>query len=99
MQFWEQIKLQHKRKKNRDKIEVRKECTVCHKTISVFLTQQEYENLERYLKGEGFIQDMLPNVARADRELLAKSGICGKCWKRMFGPAPWERVSLFRRWK
>lgn len=97
MVLLENVRLQHERRKNRDKIEVQKECTVCHKTISVFLTQQEYDNLQRYLEGEGHIQDMLPNVSRAERELLAVSGICGKCWREMFGPAPWERVSLFRR--
>lgn len=85
MVFLQHAKLQHKQKG--DKIEVQRECTVCHKTISVLLTQQEYENLQRYLGGEGHIQDMLPNVSIADRELLAMSGICGKCWKRLFGSA------------
>ena len=70
------------------KIEVQKECTECHRTISVFLTEEEYRNLNLYLNGVGLVQDMLPNLSIADREFLAITGICGKCWKRMFGDEP-----------
>lgn len=72
------------------KIHVQKECQFCHQIITVHMTEEEYHNYERYMSGEGLIQEMLPEIERCDRELL-KSGICGNCWKDMFGPAPWEQ--------
>ena len=37
-----------------------------------------------------FCHQMKTEIDKCDRELL-KSGICGDCWKNMFGPAPLEQ--------
>lgn len=71
-------------------VEVQKECGICHQMKTVLMTEDEYENLERYLNGEGLIQEMLPDIDYRERELFI-SGICKDCWTRMFGTPPWEQ--------
>lgn len=75
--------------------EVKKEvkiiCPNCGQERMVLLTEEECESWKRYLHGEGMIQNMLPDVPHADRELL-RGGMCGECWKEMFGNPPWEEA-------
>lgn len=56
-------------------------CRICGKQYFI------RANEERYIKwkaGENFIQDLLPDLSPAERELLI-SGTCDNCWKSMFG--------------
>lgn len=62
-------------------------CPVCKQLRTVCLTDEEFYNWGRYLQGEGLIQDMLPDVPKAERELL-RGGMCGSCWRSMFGDSP-----------
>ncbi|MDD3362683.1 MAG: hypothetical protein PHW34_13525 [Hespellia sp.] len=75
--------------RKQDKITVEKRCPQCKQIKSLELSETEYVNLLLYEAGEGFIQDMLPNIAPPERELL-KGGMCGQCWRELFGPPPWE---------
>ena len=75
---------------NERRIEIHKQCVFCHQMKTVYMTEDEYEKYELHAAGVGLIQEMLPEIDKCDRELL-KSGICGDCWKNMFGPAPWEQ--------
>lgn len=43
----------------------------------------DLEKFNRWTKGEGHIQDMLPGLTIDERELLI-SGVCGKCFDKMF---------------
>ena len=60
---------------------------------TVYMTEDEYNKYELYAAGVGLIQEMLPEIDKCDRELL-KSGICGDCWKNMFGPAHGNRMKM-----
>lgn len=75
---------------NERKIEIHKQCIFCRQMKTVYMTEDEYNKYELHMLGVGLIQDMLPEIDRCDRELL-KSGICGDCWRNMFGPPPWEQ--------
>lgn len=61
-----------------EKREVQQVCPYCNQIKTVYLTEEEFENWLRYLDGGLLIQDMLPNVSNADRELL-RGGMCGEC--------------------
>ncbi len=71
------------------KIGVQKECVICHQIKTVYMTEEEFGNFERYMAGEGLIQEMLPDIDRKERELFV-SGTCGECWRKLFGAPPWE---------
>lgn len=43
----------------------------------------DYDGYFRWKKGEGFIQDLLPDNTASERELLI-SGTCGECFDRTF---------------
>ena len=56
------------------------ECRICNERYFI------QANEERYIKwqnGENYIQDLLPDLTPAERELLI-SGTCDNCWKKMF---------------
>jgi len=55
-----------------------KQCGVVYQIIA------EREDVDRWLSGGGYIQDLLPYLTAAERELLI-SGTCDVCWKSMFG--------------
>jgi len=42
------------------------------------------DDVETWLSGSGYIQDILGYLSAAERELLI-SGTCDVCWKSMFG--------------
>ena len=58
-------------------------CKFCGKDKIIKLTEEEYENLGRYNRGEGHIQDLLPNLSANDREMFI-SGMCSECWDETF---------------
>ena len=55
-----------------------KQCGVVYQIIA------EREDVNRWLSGSGYIQDLLPYLTAGERELLI-SGTCDVCWKSMFG--------------
>jgi hypothetical protein len=50
----------------------------------VFQIIAEREDVDRWLSGSGYIQDLLHYLTAAERELLI-TGTCDVCWKNMFG--------------
>ena len=72
------------------KVTVTKQCTICKEYKEVQLTEEEYENYLIYLDSRSvLIQDILPDVAPQDRELLRfMGGVCGDCWNKYFCQAP-----------
>lgn len=55
-----------------------KHCGVVYQIIA------EREDVERWVSGEGYIQDILHYLTKGERELLI-SGTCNSCWTNMFG--------------
>lgn len=55
---------------------LKKPCEICGTIITVHCTR---EQLMRWMGGTK-IQDAMPDVPRAEREMLL-SGICGTCWQ------------------
>jgi CRISPR/Cas system-associated protein Cas10 (large subunit of type III CRISPR-Cas system) len=68
---------------NEKTIKIERTCPHCGKRKEILLSDQEMENFLLYCSGEGLIQDMLPNVSAADRELLV-GGMCKDCWNELF---------------
>lgn len=60
-------------------------CSHCHETSVFYVSNKQKEQYEAYLQGEGFIQDIFPDMVPGDRELLRGGSICKKCWKAFFG--------------
>lgn len=70
----------------RKKVTVKRQCSICGETKKIKLTAKEHEKYLVYLREGGLIQEVLPKVAPADRELLrGMDGVCGKGWKMYFG--------------
>ena len=42
------------------------------------------EDVEKWLAGEGYIQNVLAYLSASERELLI-SGTCDRCWTDMYG--------------
>jgi len=63
------------------KIKVHVECRLCNEDIPLKVRQKD---IDKYMSGEGLIQDIFPYLTAPERELI-KSGTCGDCWKEMFG--------------
>lgn len=78
------------------KVTVTKQCTICMEYKEVQLTEEEYENYLIYLDSRSvLIQDILPNVAPQDRELLRfMGGVCSDCWNKYIRQAPDEEDIL-----
>ncbi|NDD53460.1 hypothetical protein EBZ39_06225 [bacterium] len=60
-------------------VDVSGPCYSCGEKQAV---RAKIEDLARFRNGE-FAQDCFPYLPAADREFLI-SGICGKCWERLF---------------
>jgi len=63
-------------------------CRICGATL---LVPAKASDIERWQSGE-LIQDAMPYLNKADRELLI-SGTCGGCWIDMFGEPETEEAS------
>lgn len=59
-------------------------CPICYEEDEIVLTDEEYKQFRRWQNRELLIQEALPNRSATEREQL-KTGICGHCWKEMFG--------------
>ena len=55
-------------------------CRYCGITYQILAGR---DDLDSWMNGEGYIQDILAYLSAAERELLI-SGICDNCWKNMF---------------
>jgi hypothetical protein len=58
----------------------------CVQCDTEYLLPVSTEQVLRWQKGE-LIQNAMPELPRADRELIL-SGICRECWLKTFGPPP-----------
>ena len=56
-------------------------CKHCGITYQLFANR---EDMQDWLQGSGYIQDVLAYLSAAERELLI-SGTCDNCWENMFG--------------
>ena len=56
-------------------------CKYCGITYQILADR---DDLDSWMNGEGYIQDILAYLSKAERELLI-SGTCDNCWKNMFG--------------
>jgi hypothetical protein len=56
-------------------------CKYCGITYQILANRQDVED---WMSGSGYIQDLLAYLSPAERELLI-SGTCDNCWKNMFG--------------
>ena len=55
-------------------------CNMCAANHVIFVKMHDYIE---WKNGAGFIQDLMPYLSDADRELLI-SGTCGPCFDSMF---------------
>jgi hypothetical protein len=55
-------------------------CRYCGITYQILADR---EDLDSWMNGSGYIQDILGYLSAAERELLI-SGTCDNCWKNMF---------------
>jgi len=62
-------------------VEIR--CAICG---TVYAIMYNREDMVDWLSGQGFIQDIMPYLSAAERELLI-SRTCGSCFDKMF-PSP-----------
>ena len=68
---------------NKNEISYNVNCKFCNKNVVIKLTSEQYKNLGRYNRGEGHIQDLLPELSADDREMFV-SGMCPECWDKTF---------------
>ena len=62
-------------------VEIR--CAMCGTSYAIMYNSQDMMD---WLSGQGFIQDLMPYLSDAERELLI-SRTCGACFDKLF-PAP-----------
>ena len=55
-----------------------KHCSIVYQIIA------NSDDMQSWVSGEGYIQDVLGYLSAGERELLI-SGTCNNCWKEMFG--------------
>ena len=64
---------------NNESIEI--VCKYCRFAYTILANR---DDINEWLSGSGYIQDILGYLSPAERELLI-SGTCDYCWKSMFG--------------
>ena len=57
------------------------QCRQCGVVYNILANR---DDVEAWLSGSGYIQDILGYLSAAERELFI-SGTCDNCWKSMFG--------------
>ena len=62
--------------------EMRVSCRLCGETHSLLVRVEDYITFDS--PGRPHIQNIFPYLSPEERELLL-SGICPKCWAKMFG--------------
>jgi hypothetical protein len=63
-------------------MDINVKCPCCGKEDNLHLTPEQAARYELFKLGVGHIQDLLPDLSSAERELLL-TGICQECWKKM----------------
>ena len=58
------------------------QCRMCGVSYSIMYNR---DNMIDWLAGKDFIQDLMPYLSAAERELLI-SGTCGSCFDKLFQP-------------
>jgi len=58
-------------------------CVYCHKANYIPMSPETEKNVEDWLSGAGYIQDLCSELSAAERELLI-SKICDNCWHTLF---------------
>ena len=61
-------------------------CRLCSTDYSILLNEQD---LDDWIEGKAYIQDVLDYLTAAERELLI-SGTCDKCWKTLYGEGKYD---------
>lgn len=61
-------------------MKVNVKCISCNEEILIEVEEEKYNS---WKNGDGFIEDIMPELPAEDRELLI-SGTCDNCWKEMF---------------
>jgi hypothetical protein len=64
-----------------EKINIPTTCPQCNKITNVEMTIDQHY---KWVNNIGHIQHIFPEKSMDERELLI-SGICGECWKNIFG--------------
>ena len=57
-------------------------CVRCREVYTIYAIKTE--DYQRWVNGEGYIQDLMPYLESWEREMLI-SATCDKCWQEMFG--------------
>jgi hypothetical protein len=57
------------------------QCRYCKVVYQILANRGD---IQEWLQGSGYIQDVLSYLSASERELLI-SGTCDNCWKSMFG--------------
>lgn len=65
-------------------IEVYRLCPMCGRQHYMELTDEQARKLFEYEQGDSLIQDVFPELGRAEREFL-KTGYCSDCQEQIFG--------------
>ena len=65
-------------------IEVYRLCPMCGRQHYMKLTDEQARKLFEYEQGDSLIQDVFPELGRAEREFL-KTGYCSGCQEQIFG--------------
>lgn len=58
-------------------------CNICGNVHTIIYNR---EDMIDWLSGQAYIQDTMPYLSAAERELLI-SGTCGSCFDKMFPPS------------
>lgn len=58
------------------------QCRLCGTTYAIMYNR---EDMVDWLSGHGFIQDIMPYLSDAERELVL-SRTCGECFDKLFPP-------------
>lgn len=74
-------------KKIETQMEITIKCVHCNKKYEIFGIDPEA--YQQWINGEGFIQDLLPNLLPWEREMMI-SATCDNCWRGMFEEAETE---------
>ena len=65
-------------------IEVYRLCPMCGRQHYMKLTDEQAHKLFEYEHGDSLIQEVFPELGRAEREFL-KTGYCSECQETIFG--------------
>ena len=65
-------------------IEVWKQCPLCSEQYHIELSNEQARKLFEYERGDGYIQEVFPELDKFEREFV-KTSFCSKCQEEIFG--------------